>query len=78
MTNSSRLKIVGGVLAGAAILNDFVTDLLAVCERGKTCALNSRDVNENIRGAIIWLNEAEALGRIEPLYSASVHNDFLS
>jgi hypothetical protein len=35
-------------------------------------------VHEDIRAAIVRLNEAEAFGGVKPLYSTSVHNDFLS
>jgi hypothetical protein len=78
MTNLCRLKVIGRVLAGTAILNEFVTDLLTVCQRAEASALYGRDVYENVGRAIVRLNEAEALGCVEPLYGASVHNDFLS
>ena len=75
---SGSAQIVGGAFARATVLNDVVGDLLAVIQRTQTCALNCGDVNENVRAAVVRLNEAEALGGVEPLYSTSVHNDFLS
>jgi hypothetical protein len=78
MTKSSRLKVIGGALTGSTILNDVVTDLLSVGERAKASAFDSRNVHEYVRAAVIRLNEAEALGGVEPFYGASVHNDFLS
>ena len=42
-------------------------DLLAFGEAVHASALDSRDVNENVRCAIIRLNEAIALGGIEKL-----------
>lgn len=78
MTKSCRAKVIGGILAGPAVLNNLVADLLSVRERTHTCALYGRDVNENVRAAVIRLDEAKALGGIEPFYSASIHNDVLS
>jgi len=34
-------------------------------------------VDENVGSAVIRLNEAEALGCVEPLYGTSAHDDIL-
>jgi hypothetical protein len=33
---------------------------------------------EDVRGTIVRLDEAEPLGGVEPFYSTSIHDDFLS
>jgi hypothetical protein len=78
MTLLRRLKVVGRVLAGLAILDDVISDLLTIRERTHAGALYGRHVHEDIRAAIVRLNESEAFGGVKPLYSTSVHNDFLS
>jgi hypothetical protein len=78
VTNLCGPKIVSRALAGSAILHDVVSDLLTIAERTHAGALYRGDMDENVRAAIIRLNEAEALGGVKPLYCTSVHNDFLS
>jgi hypothetical protein len=63
--------------ARTAILHDLVRDLLTFVERGKASALNGRDVNENVRAALVRLNEAETLGRVEPLNCSRSHGNVL-
>ena len=72
-SKSSSAEIAGGRLARAAVRQHFISNLLAFIERGHASALDGGDMNENVRAAIVRLNEAEALGCIEPLYGASVH-----
>src|SRR4029078_1043038 len=74
----SSLEILGRHLAVPIVLNDVETELLTFDERTHPCALDGRDVEEHVRLAIPQLDEAEALGRIEKLNSASIHDDFLS
>ncbi|CUX39841.1 hypothetical protein AGR3A_Cc440033 [Agrobacterium tomkonis CFBP 6623] len=66
-----------GHLARAAILHQLVGELLTVVEGGQTSALNSGDVHEYVLRTVVRLNEAVALGCVEPLYCTSRHNDFL-
>lgn len=40
VTNSSGLKVVGRTLAGLPVLDDIIGDLLTICERTHTCALD--------------------------------------
>ena len=54
------LDLLSRRLAGATIGDDFEGNLLTVIEATKAGALNSRNVNEHIWSALIWLNEAEA------------------
>jgi len=37
--------------------------------------LDSRDMNEGVSAAVVRLDEAEALGGIEPFYCASGHDE---
>jgi hypothetical protein len=62
-----------GRLAGAAVLLDLEVDFLAFNEVRHASALDSGDVDENVRAAVVRLNEAEALGAVEPLNGASSH-----
>ena len=72
------LQISGRALARPAILHDLVLDLLAFSESLHACTLYSGDVDEDVRTAVIRLNEAETLGVVKPLNGTDVHNDFLS
>jgi len=47
-----------------------VGDGLAFVQASQACAFDGRDVHENIAPAVIGLDEAETLLRIEPLYDA--------
>jgi len=78
VTNLCGPKVVSRALARSAILHDVVRDLLTIVQRPHAGALYRRNVDENVRAAIVRLNEAEALGGVKPLHSTSVHNDFLS
>src|SRR5690606_13648950 len=70
-------EVVGRRTARTAVLNDFVRNLLTFVERGKASALNGGDVNENVRATLVRLDEAEALGRVEPLNCSRSHGKFL-
>src|SRR3546814_14285884 len=54
--------------------SDLVGDLLAFPQGAETRALDARDVNECILGAVRRLNEAKTLRRVEPLYGTSSHS----
>src|SRR4029078_12674360 len=51
----------------------LVIYLLSLTKRRETSAFNSRNVHEYVVAAFIWLDEAETLLAIEPLYSAACH-----
>src|SRR5208283_1817552 len=72
------LKVSGRVLARLAVANQFELDLLAFVERLHARALDGGDVHEHILSAAVRLNEAEALGGVEPFYRSGRHDDFLS
>ncbi len=69
------LQTIGRRLAGAAVGDDFIGDLLAFIETGQTSAFNRTDVNENIWPAGIRLNETKTLLGIKPLYDACLHSN---
>ena len=64
---------VGGV--GLAVLTpyQFVADTLALLEAAEAGALDIGNVHEDVGRAVFRLNEAIALGRIEPLDGAERH-----
>lgn len=74
---SGSNEVTCGHLARAAVLHQLVGELLAVVESGEARTLNSGDVNEYVLRTVVRLNEAVALGCVEPLYCTSRHNDFL-
>jgi len=78
MKSLSCPKIFGRAFAGLAVLDNLVGDLLAIRERTHSGALDSRRMHENVRATVVRLDEAEALGGVEPFYSTSIHDDFLS
>ncbi|MBB6221341.1 hypothetical protein GGE66_002311 [Rhizobium leguminosarum] len=68
------MKIASGHFARLVIALKLVADLLAFDDFTHAGALDGRDVNEGVSAAVIRLNEAEALGGIEPFNCASGHN----
>src|SRR5471032_3291470 len=62
----------------AAILLNFVGDLLAFIEAVQTSALNGADVHEHILATAVRLNETETLGGVEPLNRTCSHVCILS
>ena len=60
-------EALGCRLAGAAVLLNLEIELLAFHQAGQTGALDGGDVDEDVLAAIVRLNEAEALGAVEPL-----------
>ena len=72
------LKLTGGHLAAALIALEFEGDLLAFIQRTEVRPFNGGDVDEHVRAAVVRLDEAEALGGVEPLHSTSRHRSHLS
>jgi hypothetical protein len=70
------LKVFRGKLAVTIVLHGIEAELLAFMDRRETRTLNGRNMDEDIRAAIVRLNEAEAFGRIEELNSSNGHDDF--
>ena len=62
----SSLEIAGRHLAGLVVPLKIVAQLLAFYDFAHTCTLYSGDVHECIGAAVVWLNEAEALGGVKP------------
>jgi hypothetical protein len=69
------LKLACGHLARLAVTLKFKAELLAFNDRAHAGAFDGRDVNEDVGAAVVRLNEAEALGGIEPFNCASGHNE---
>src|SRR5690606_37105102 len=72
---SSGLQLAGGHLARLVVAFQFEGDLLAFDEVAHAGALYGRNVDEYVRAAVVRLNEAEALGGIEPFYCAGGHDE---
>jgi hypothetical protein len=60
-------------LAAHAVDLRFIRKLLAFIERAQTCTFDGADVNKNVGSAIIGLDEAKTLGRVEPLNCSGSH-----
>ena len=67
----SYLKICRRITA--SFRRDFVGNLLTFVQAAKTCALDSADVNENVRTAVVRLDETETFLRVEPLNCTLSH-----
>src|ERR1700759_2284221 len=65
---SASLKLAGRHLAAALIALHLEAQLLAFAERAEARAFDGRDVDENVRAAVVGLDEAKALGGVEPLH----------
>lgn len=69
----SSLELAGRRLAAALVALELKADLLPLMQRAEARALYGRRMNEDVRAAIVGLDEAEAFGGIEPLNSAKSH-----
>ncbi|CVI21193.1 conserved hypothetical protein [Agrobacterium tumefaciens str. B6] len=72
---SGSLQIAGRHFSRLVVALKLEADLLTFDEFAHACALNGGDVDERIGAAIVRLNEAEALGGIEPFNCASGHDE---
>src|SRR5690348_3902326 len=72
--SSGGLQLAGGHLAAALVAFQFEAHLLALLQGAQTRALDRRDVHEHVRAAGVRLDEAEALGGIEPLHGSNSHD----
>ena len=63
---------------GLAVLPglEVISDLLAFAQGMNAGAFNGGDMHECILGAVVGLNEAETLVRVEPFYGTSSHCRF--
>ena len=73
---SSGLEVAGRLFARPAIRLHLVGDLLTLIEGLHAGALDGRDVDEHVLATVIRLDEAEALGSVEPLNGADAHRYF--
>src|SRR5436190_675239 len=75
LNRSDGLQVAGRHFARLAVALHLIADLLTFDDFAHSGALDGRDVNEGIRAAVVRLNEAEALGGIEPFNCASGHDE---
>jgi hypothetical protein len=73
IAKSRSLKLLGGHFAGFVVACDLKSDLLPFAKITHPSALDGRDMDENVLTAIIRLDEAKALGGIEPFHGAGGH-----
>ncbi len=73
-----RLQEAGRHLAASLVALEFEADFLTLVERDQVRTLDGGNVNEYVSAAIVGLDEAEAFGRVEPLYSTNRHYFCLS
>src|ERR1043166_8718389 len=74
----SGLQIGGRGLAVLAIGFDVEVQLLALSEAAHSRAVDGGDVNEHVGSAIVLLDEAKTLLRVEELYGTCSHFDLLN
>src|SRR5512135_2138106 len=70
---SHGAKVFRAGLAALTVDLRFERKLLAFVERTHAGALDGTDVHEHVGAAVVGLNEAEALGRVEPLNCSGSH-----
>src|ERR1700681_4994939 len=70
---SHGAKIFRAGLAAHAVDLGFIRKLLAFIERAHAGALDGADVHEHVVAAVVGLNEAKTLGRVEPLNCSGRH-----
>src|SRR5450432_4231911 len=73
---SDRAEVFRAGLAAHAVDLRFEGKLLAFIERAHAGALDGADVHEHVVAAVVRLNKAEALGRVEPLNCSGCHFNF--
>ena len=71
---SEGAELVCGLLPALAVCGQLIGDGLVLAEAAETGALNGTDVDEDVLGAVIRLNETVALGLVEPLYFTCSQN----
>jgi len=73
---SANLEVLCRLLA--PVRHHFVLDVLTFIERAQAGALHCRNVNEHVARAVVRLNEAVTLGRVEPLDFSASHEGLLA
>ena len=73
MRLADQRQILSGRLAVAAA-GEFVLNPLTFGQAPEACPLDGRDMNESISIAVVGLNEAEALRRVEPLHCSGIQD----
>ena len=57
---SDRLQLIRRTLTGAAVLHNVEAQLLSLAQIRHAGAFDGADVDENVRGAVVRLNESES------------------
>src|SRR4051812_16974592 len=73
-----RLQLAGRHLAAALVALELEADLLAFRQRAEARTFDGGDVDEHVLAAAIRLDEAKALGGVEPLHGSNRHSRHLS
>src|SRR4051794_10512401 len=72
-TLSGGLQVLGRALAALGVALLLVGDLPPLAQRVHAGALDGGDVDEDVRAAVVGLDEAVALGGVGPLHRAGRH-----
>src|SRR5215467_2665411 len=75
MSRSAHFEIFRRLLA--AVADQLVFDHLTFVERAQTRALDRGDMDEYVFAAVLRLNEAITLRRVEPFHCAGSHHGLL-
>src|SRR5687768_13674870 len=73
LNSALGLQLTSRFLARTLVALDFVGNLLVFIEAAQARLFDGRDVDENVLAAVVRLDEAVALGAVEPFYSAGSH-----
>src|SRR3954447_19689488 len=76
-SRSRGLEVDRRGLAVALVGLELVGDLLTFAQAHQAGALHRRDVDEDILAAVVRLDEAVALGLVEPLHRTRFHGPYL-
>ena len=68
-----RRQLASGRLAAALVALELIVELLTFVNGAERRALDRRDVDEHVAAARVRRDEAEALGRVEPLNRSGSH-----
>lgn len=61
----------------APVGDDLKGQFLAFRKTGVSCALHGRDMDENVRGSVAWLNKTIAAIHVEEFYRSACHDRLL-
>src|SRR3989344_5806839 len=73
LKSADGLQLASGFLARTLVAFQLVGNLLVFIQAAQASAFNGGDVDEDVLAAVVGLDEAVTLGRVEPFDSAGSH-----